>query len=542
MSPLIRKKFRWGTIFPIGLKRYRDPKEEPIEKEPLMELKGIGYSSLISLNRGSFDVIVVIDWLSKRKFVIVCHEKVVEIPLEGRRKLYAKFTKIEAVKYWNYHSSIWCAPFEALYGMKCRSHVLWAEIGESSLIGPELVQEMTDKVVLIKASRDRQKRLCLNNRDRKLRVLGRRRFIGIKADPEFTWERKDHMKSKYPQLFVDRAVESAMLNAPWPCFIRAVIVNAPWLYVQLGGVLREDHGTSGDAGASTARKSLVALQGLLNHVEVTSIVKSPILPPLVITAPVATTAVAGTSYVPGAGIGRLSRAFLRILLLQMNSETLQQIYIPKWNVINDFSCDDPEFNVRAACQTCLSAEVKLRSEHNLRERKKFKRKCARQIDLLKEKDTEIASLKAQLSLKEAEATEAIHLRSQVSVVEAAEAARVNKLNSLKEWNLALEVAKLNHDLSSLKLSCDELSIKATSLESQKDNLTDQDEQVKILSDHVAKLDSKLMSMAVHLDEEFYPRFLTTIEYAAALGTAIGLAIEKGMQNGLVASIDHERAA
>ncbi|GKB00373.1 hypothetical protein Tco_0828366 [Tanacetum coccineum] len=41
------------------------------------------------------------------------------------------------------------------------SPVLWAEIGESSLIGPELVQEMTDKVVLIKeklkAARDRQK-------------------------------------------------------------------------------------------------------------------------------------------------------------------------------------------------------------------------------------------------------------------------------------------------------------------------------------------------------------------------------------------------
>ncbi|GJZ60967.1 putative reverse transcriptase domain-containing protein [Tanacetum coccineum] len=35
----------------------------------------------------SFDVIMGIDWLSKRKFVIICHEKVVEIPLEGSRKL-----------------------------------------------------------------------------------------------------------------------------------------------------------------------------------------------------------------------------------------------------------------------------------------------------------------------------------------------------------------------------------------------------------------------------------------------------------------------
>ncbi|GJT28605.1 putative reverse transcriptase domain-containing protein [Tanacetum coccineum] len=61
----------------------------------------------------------------------------------------------------SYHSSIQCAPFEALYGKKCRSPVLWAEIGESGLIGPELVQETTDKVVLIKeklkAARDCQK-------------------------------------------------------------------------------------------------------------------------------------------------------------------------------------------------------------------------------------------------------------------------------------------------------------------------------------------------------------------------------------------------
>ncbi|GKA62291.1 putative reverse transcriptase domain-containing protein [Tanacetum coccineum] len=37
----------------------------------------------ILLGRGSFDVIVGMDWLSKRKFAIVCHERVVRIPLEG---------------------------------------------------------------------------------------------------------------------------------------------------------------------------------------------------------------------------------------------------------------------------------------------------------------------------------------------------------------------------------------------------------------------------------------------------------------------------
>ncbi|GJT34599.1 hypothetical protein Tco_0925018 [Tanacetum coccineum] len=50
----------------------------------------------------------------------------------------------------SYHLSIQCAPFEALYGRKCRSPVLWAEIGESSLNRLELVQETTDKVVLVK--------------------------------------------------------------------------------------------------------------------------------------------------------------------------------------------------------------------------------------------------------------------------------------------------------------------------------------------------------------------------------------------------------
>nr|GEU63423.1 putative reverse transcriptase domain-containing protein [Tanacetum cinerariifolium] len=68
----------------------------------------------------------------------------------------------------NYHSSIRCAPFEALYGRKCRSPVFWAEIRENRLIGPEVVQETTDKVVLIKerlkAARHRQKSYADNRR------------------------------------------------------------------------------------------------------------------------------------------------------------------------------------------------------------------------------------------------------------------------------------------------------------------------------------------------------------------------------------------
>nr|GFA51123.1 putative reverse transcriptase domain-containing protein [Tanacetum cinerariifolium] len=68
----------------------------------------------------------------------------------------------------SYHSSIRCAPFEALYGRKCRSPVLWSEIGDNRLIRPELVQETTDKVVVIrdriKAARDHQKSYADNRR------------------------------------------------------------------------------------------------------------------------------------------------------------------------------------------------------------------------------------------------------------------------------------------------------------------------------------------------------------------------------------------
>ncbi|GKC80161.1 hypothetical protein Tco_1130935 [Tanacetum coccineum] len=180
----------------------------------------------------------------------------------------------------------------------------------------------------------------------------------------------------------------------------------------------------------------------------------------------------------------------------LDSDTLHCIYVPKWNVLNDSVLDDPyacrDLTDRLAPPT-LFAQLgamdydQLYSEFNVG--------AARQLCL--ERDVEIVHLKSLLSLKEAEAADAIRLRSQLTIVEAADAAKGGELSDLKEKNfehegerdvmsekiatlesanvakeaelasLSSQVAKLTFDLSSFQLSSDELDSKVASLESER---------------------------------------------------------------------------
>ncbi|GJR73430.1 putative reverse transcriptase domain-containing protein [Tanacetum coccineum] len=85
----------------------------------------------------------------------------------------------------SYHASIKAAPYEALYGRKCRSPVCWAEVGEAQLTGPELIQETTEKIVLIKqrmqAAQDRQKSYA--DRKRKPMEFEVRDRVMLKVSP-----------------------------------------------------------------------------------------------------------------------------------------------------------------------------------------------------------------------------------------------------------------------------------------------------------------------------------------------------------------------
>ncbi|GJR75635.1 putative reverse transcriptase domain-containing protein [Tanacetum coccineum] len=158
----------------------------------------------------------------------------------------------------NYHTNIKAAPFEALYGHKCRSPICWAEVGDSQLTGPEIIHETTKKIVQIKsriqAARDRQKSYADVRRkplefqvgdkvmlkvspwkgdrirdeiqiddtlqlieepveimDREVKRLKQSRIPIIKVHwnsrrgPEFTWECEDQMQKKYPHLFANSA-------------------------------------------------------------------------------------------------------------------------------------------------------------------------------------------------------------------------------------------------------------------------------------------------------------------------------------------------
>ena len=70
----------------------------------------------------------------------------------------------------SYQASLKMAPFEALYGRRCRTPLLWDEVGDRQLFGPDLIKESEEKVKLI---RDRLK--VARPGRRALRILNARR-------------------------------------------------------------------------------------------------------------------------------------------------------------------------------------------------------------------------------------------------------------------------------------------------------------------------------------------------------------------------------
>ncbi|GJY43374.1 hypothetical protein Tco_0431587 [Tanacetum coccineum] len=243
-----------------------------------------------------------------------------------------------------------------------------------------------------------------------------------------------------------------------------------------------------------------------------------------------------------------------------------------------------EFNVGAARQVSLSVKVRMRVEYNIKEKRKLRAVVEEKDILLKAKVEEVDSLKAQLLVKEAEATEAICLRTEASKFEVVEKSLRDEVESLKERNTTLEKEKSMLDVRvsdlaatvkvkeqeatdsdamvhALEVTCSSLRDQILTYERLKEQFEEfQDVQMRMVGDKLAKLEVDLSEMTLHFEEKFYPHLLTTItdrrwllthglklfltkclnssEYLSALGAAISRAIEKGMQDGLAAGIEH----
>ncbi|GKB11328.1 hypothetical protein Tco_0845251 [Tanacetum coccineum] len=195
---------------------------------------------------------------------------------------------------------------------------------------------------------------------------------------------------------------------------------------------------------------------------------------------------------------------------------LQKVYIPQWSVTNG-----------AASQMSLSAEVRMRAEFNIREKRRLCSLVEEKDSLLKVRDEEIKSLKAQLLVKETEAAKAIHLRAEASKFEVVEKSLQDEKN-LKRAHTALEKRRndrLADQVHELETSSAGLQEKVTVYENCMSQLEKfQDEQMAVVHEKFNKLDVDFC--------------LNSLEYLYALGEAINKAIKKGMQDGLAAGITH----
>ena len=77
------------------------------------------------------------------------------------------------------------APFEALYGRSCRSPKCWLEFGETALLGPDIVQQTTEKVKVIKQRLETAQSRLKSYADKKTRPVSFEEgsYVFLKVSP-----------------------------------------------------------------------------------------------------------------------------------------------------------------------------------------------------------------------------------------------------------------------------------------------------------------------------------------------------------------------
>ncbi|GJT16857.1 hypothetical protein Tco_0875563 [Tanacetum coccineum] len=260
-----------------------------------------------------------------------------------------------------------------------------------------------------------------------------------------------------------------------------------------------------------------------------------------------------------------------------------------------------EFNVSVARNLSLSSKVRMRAGYNILEKKKWKSLAEEKDNLLQVKDKEIEELRSQLLQAKDESMEVARLRTRVSSLEAIEGSLRGEVASAKEHNglleqehsaLKLKMTSLESIIAEKDRELSDLGTSASSFRSQNQSLVNQvheletssaglreklemyegsmrqleefqDSLMKPLEARLAEIDADFTRCCMHFQENFHPHLLNAIagrrwllthgmkllmakclnstEYMEALGNAFGRAIEKGMQEGLAAGIEHGQA-
>ncbi|GJU98010.1 reverse transcriptase domain-containing protein [Tanacetum coccineum] len=145
----------------------------------------IRHANLLPIHMLDFDVILGMDWLASHRATIDCYARTVIFEIQSYDFVLEMITEIawelvlSSVQHYipsnrgqsRDHSDIgrylrasaleWTAPFELLYGRKCRAPICWDEVGERLIEGPELIEVTNEKVVVakekLKEARSRQK-------------------------------------------------------------------------------------------------------------------------------------------------------------------------------------------------------------------------------------------------------------------------------------------------------------------------------------------------------------------------------------------------
>ena len=82
-----------------------------------------------------------------------------------------------------YQASLKMAPLEALYGRRCRTPLMWDEVGDRQLFGPDLIKESEEKVKLIrdrlKVAQSRQKSYADSKRKEVTYEIGDRAYLRV---------------------------------------------------------------------------------------------------------------------------------------------------------------------------------------------------------------------------------------------------------------------------------------------------------------------------------------------------------------------------